>query len=599
MSESSPNSLPDKTKWQRAIEESWRCKYVLPQEPSDAETSAKTKYSCPHQRDEQYHYGPLCIFHLPKPTDEEQKHLNASELDEAKGIQNKFTKGIWSLMADAQSRDTPVLDFRGFIFPQMSLNHGFRASADFSHAVFSHDIDFSFEDFIEYETFGGLIFSNGVKFCHARFLGEAVFSNVNFHGDADFGNTTFEKAAQFNGAVFDRVSNFDKACFNDTVNFSAQFKQAGNFAYSSYSRKADFTQSEFDAGASFFNAGFKAEAYFDNVVFGKVMDSSPANKVSQDELEDYVYTQFTGARFSDKVSFEDAFFDGDVYFDNASFDKEARFISDRTWVFGRDCHFTRVSLHKDSELVFFRVDLSRARFHDTNLESVSFRDVKWAGAQTRLGKLLRGRAYILWDEIRPLEGMRDWLDDAKTAENYRQLVLNYEGKRDYESAEYFHIGEMEMRRRSVSARSEEALFQPRWWLNLRQYINGHGLYWLSSRYGTSYTQALGVLLVMVLYFSLLFLYAGFQRVREGGDNPIYAIEYNVLPDSAHHLVSVSQWASDFGESISFTLSILTFQRDRFYQPLNARSRFVLYLSVFLLAAQAALTLLAIRRRFRR
>lgn len=599
MSETGRNTSSAKTKSQLATEEQWRCKYVLPREPSDS-TSPKTSYACPHQIDEQFHDTQFCIFHYPKPSEEEKKQLNERQLGKANGIQSKFNQGLASIMTDVQSGADRVLDFRGFIFPHLNWTHGFEAAADFSHAIFTHDVDFSLEDVVEYETFGDLLFSDGVKFRHARFLGLATFSNVSFRSDADFGQTTFEKAAAFDHTLFAKDNSFDDARFKNTVNFyGSRFQELGGFSKSTYAQEADFTQSVFESGATFFQAIFHGEAFFDNVLFGKEMDWSPDSTVPTEEVAQDVYTLFHSARFKDTVSFEDAFFDQYVSFNNATFEKEGLFISEeRTTVFGGTCEFKRVKLHKDSELVFFRVDLSRASFHDTNLELVNFRDVTWAGAQTSLGKLLRGQDYILWDEIRPLEGIRDWLDDARTAENYRQLVINYERKRDYESAEYFHIGEMEMRRKS-RATAYGTSFQPLWWVNLRQYINGHGLYWLSSKYGTSYAQALGVLLVMVLGFSFLFLYTGFQRVREGADNPIYAIEYNVLPDQSHHSVSMSQWASDFGESISFTLSILTFQRDRFYQPLNALSRFVLYLSVFLLTAQAALTLLAIRRRFKR
>ena len=40
------------------------------------------------------------------------------------------------------------------------------------------------------------------------------------------------------------------------------------------------------------------------------------------------------------------------------------------------------------------------------------------------------------------------------AENYRQLVLNYEHKRDYDTAEDFHVGEMEMRRKKKGVKEK-------------------------------------------------------------------------------------------------------------------------------------------------
>jgi hypothetical protein len=259
------------------------------------------------------------------------------------------------------------------------------------------------------------------------------------------------------------------------------------------------------------------------------------------------------------------------------------------------------------------VNLSKAQFHDTNLEKVVFRDVKWGLAQTWLRKVLRGNSSILWDEIRPLEHERDFLDNAKTAENYRQLVLNYESKRDYESAEYFHIGEMEMRRKKrmrspfygdeVSSNLGNFFWQrcklfqvANFWSLIRSYINSYGIYWLSSRYGSSYVQAIIVLLILILLFSFSFLFTGFQSTKE---EQIRIIEYDFLQNPSHIPVSFNRFISDYGEAILYTLSIVTFQKDGFYQPLGWESKVMLCFAVILLAAQGAMVLFAIRRQFKR
>ncbi|HEV8366905.1 MAG TPA: hypothetical protein VGQ39_03050 [Pyrinomonadaceae bacterium] len=58
-------------------------------------------------------------------------------------------------------------------------------------------------------------------------------------------------------------------------------------------------------------------------------------------------------------------------------------------------------------------------------------------------------------------------------------------------------------------------------------------------------------------------------------------------------------ASDLGESVLFTLSIITFQKERFYEPVGWQAKLCLYSAVLFLTAQAALVLLALRRRFKR
>lgn len=53
------------------------------------------------------------------------------------------------------------------------------------------------------------------------------------------------------------------------------------------------------------------------------------------------------------------------------------------------------------------------------------------------------------------------------------------------------------------------------------------------------------------------------------------------------------------ESVSYSLSIITFQKERFYEPLGWEARFLLYLAVLVLTVQSALVLLAVRRQFKR
>src|SRR2546422_10086987 len=76
-------------------------------------------------------------------------------------------------------------------------------------------------------------------------------------------------------------------------------------------------------------------------------------------------------------------------------------------------------------------------------------------------------------------------------------------------------------------------------------------------------------------------------------------EYNIFSDTSHHAVSVKEWAADYLSAMSLCASIVTFQKDRFYEPLPGISRLWLFLAVIAFAGQSAMTLLALRRRFRR
>jgi hypothetical protein len=128
------------------------------------------------------------------------------------------------------------------------------------------------------------------------------------------------------------------------------------------------------------------------------------------------------------------------------------------------------------------------------------------------------------------------------------------------------------------------------WRFLRNWSNGYALYLGLSRYGTSYWHAALVLAVMLLCFSWLFLFTGFQYTNQesaiinydwGGSTPFFEI------------------LRDFWQSLISTMSIMTFQRERLLYPLGAHSQLLVVLATLVLTAQIALVLLAVRRRFRR
>lgn len=174
------------------------------------------------------------------------------------------------------------------------------------------------------------------------------------------------------------------------------------------------------------------------------------------------------------------------------------------------------------------------------------------------------------------------------------MVLNYEQKRDYESAEDFHVGEMEMRRKKRGVGIKPKALQA-----TREWVNLFGLYRISSRYGSSYNQALLVLLICFALISSLFLLAGFRPSDENRADQSALIEYNMLPDSSHNWAGLQRLSADYLKAFILSLSIITFQKDRFYEPVSWQGQLCLYLAVLVLTVQAALVLLAIRRQFRR
>lgn len=336
------------------------------------------------------------------------------------------------------------------------------------------------------------------------------------------------------------------------------FSKPIQFVDATFSGKADFSQATFSGKASFAGATFSGEAFF------------------------------VGATFSHEANFSTAIFKGATLFkplNHLVFDSE------------HECYFKRLRVDKEASVEFEGVILSKASFLDTNLEILSFRNVRW---HPLTANSYSWRNVALWDEVNPRKKKYISVGDyEKIAENYRQLVLNYDRKRDFRMAEQFHIGEMEMLRKRSGAGASSAL---RRWLGST--LNGYAIYRLLSHYGTSYWHALLMLIVMLACFSWIFVFTGFQTANGGATEPAKVIAENPKPDGRIEYdwggsTPICDWMADYGKSLVLTLSILTFQRQHFYAPLGALSQLWLIIAALMLTAQVALVLLAIRRRFKR
>ncbi|HXU35765.1 MAG TPA: pentapeptide repeat-containing protein [Blastocatellia bacterium] len=512
----------------------------------------------------------FCIFHSPKLS-EEKKQRTVSKGSETRekilqGIEQReeeFRQKVLELLRQGEADpNTASLDLRGFSFP----------SVDLRSTVFHKPVSFREAHFVQQPRLNAIVFKQATDFCKVKFDTTANFFGVRFEQDADFSGATFNGDPNFYEAVFEKEAKFLGATFEESATFlKCQFKGMANFGFASFNKgclfleaiftgKVSFSCSAFQNGANFSTATFNGETSFYNTPIVGLADFS---KTTFEGDISFINTHFLGI-----ANFSLSSFQGNVYFVSALFGDEAYFVGDRsTKCFKRENDFRRVALGKDAALVFDKVDLGMTRLQDTDLERVGFRDVFWHRPKTWLR-----RKRALWDEFRPLE--QDTENEPqyeRTAENYRQLVLNYEKKRDYDSAEDFHIGEMEMRRKLTAAGIRSL-----WLRRAREWVNAHAIYKLLSNYGTSYVQAFSALVLLLIGFAFAFFLTGFRPTsdNQGG-------KFGIV------------------EALLLSLSVITFQRERFYEPVGWQSRLCLYLAVFMLTAQIALLLLAIRRRFRR
>jgi len=550
---------------------------------SEPERAGGEEGCCPYQPPDDPTYrcgrppkwGGSCIFHCQKR--ERRKDHVIAEIQRLHLVE-EFWKEFEQLLEKLQTDDgVRECDFRGFQFPESFLGLAFQKPVNFCWAVFA-----------EVASFKATEFSESVDFSHSRFQALAEFQSVSFKGDLRLCNAVFSGAVFFRDTVFEGSSVFSKSIFTLGAHFdNVEFCGTVQFQEITAAERLEFLVSRFRTGVDFSGAQLG----------GKL---------------DWIDVNCEG-----EANFEDAVFDGGAAFINVVFDCDARFsravlkagvsffenrfegIADFTAVemarlvhFHNECerrpfraglYMRRLRIGHEAEVIMERVNLDGASFLDSNIERVNFRDVRWH--QTRRGAFFFGRGRrALCDEFVCLEF-------EKVAENYRQLVLNYERKRDYEGAEDFHVGEMEMRRRGIGSGTTS-----RWRGFVREWCNGYACYRILSGYGTNYWQALLVLLLMVVGLSGAFLLCGFV---EGSGEQKRVIEYELVPDQEHRPTPIGALIGDYAHSTLFTLSILAFRSSGFYEPLGGWSLLLGYITRVMLSGQIALVLFAIRRRFRR
>lgn len=510
--------------------------------------------------------GDRCIFHIPKRRDADS--TNSEEVlrldrELRQRFQEEFSKLLHQL---DDNNDIESYDFRGFQFPLLQgrpfRNRTFKKFVDFTSATF------------EWAYFHDCHFEEKVSFRHCNFSNHTYFTLCVFNKDAMFSETVFEGWVEFNHSAFAESVEFQSAAFLERASFNGARFGSGS---------VDFDMARFEKSASFWRIECEGPAKFEWVKFGESVGF--ANAVFKDKVN-FEWSEFQSANFQDTVFLKE------VSFSRCTINGSFRIIGLKEACFRNRVNLQSLVMLGNAEVSLDGLELVETTFLDTNLERVNFRNVLWS----------RHRSFwknwaALWDEVRPLSEGEVERDYEGLAENYRQLVLNCERKRDYELAEDFHIGEMEMRRKKKGALLIKGFLveRPKWWRQTRERLNTYTVYQISSNYGTSYMRALLMLIALLLCFSLAFLYSGF-RITENGTTRV--VEYNLLSNSDHRPVSLKQWIRDYVAAISLSTSILTFQKERF-EPATQVAQFWLYIASVVLTGQSAMILLALRRRFRR
>jgi len=539
------------------------------------------------------------IHHASAGVDERPVCLMHSK-DSAKSDE-EFQREFERILAEAGDG---VADFTGFVFPSVPrLDRKFSArcifhrakftqgvifykatftqDADFREARFTQDANFNGATFTQAAEFGRAKFTQAAYFFEAAFTQVADFSKATFTKDAEFGRATFTQDAYFLEAAFTQAVGFMWATFTQDANFGrAKFAQAADFIGATFTQSAHFNRAEFSKDASFsgatftkeadfFGAAFAGPTYFAHAVFTGPARFAPFSIGGEEEARP--------CEFRDRVRFENARFQDYADFREAVFGKSGNSTAQPV--------FSLARFEKPERVTFYKTWLGQTLFVNCDVSKLSFSDVEWGrdGERVRLYEetvALKGEAA---EALRPPERSRNEPDCHLIAETYHQLKNNYDSRGDPWTANDFHYGEMEMRRRSS-----------RW-----PCVGLTALYKYASQYGLSMARPLAWLAGVLLLFTLLYPVAGLRPRTQ----PVQPAP-QVKPITYWNLPEATGWVPGpvclLRHSAMTTLAVASLQREAaYYEPAYGLGRFLGILELAFTSTLAALFILAVRRQFKR
>jgi len=364
-----------------------------------------------------------------------------------------------------------------------------------------------------------------------------------FNDEANFEICTFEKDAFFDKVTFNADANFNGVSFNFFTSFFAcSFRKSAIFHGASFGdqlikSKVTFFESIFEGKADFSSTEFNCEAEFVSTTFNDSLLFDFASFTSN--------TDFNEALFKDYVSFSGE------YYKRRPIEGDEKINE----VFGDETSLNlQFAVFEKPERVSFHTTLLKPHwFVNTDCRKFEFTDIKW--------KHLAKNANSVNDEIEDLTSRRyqnlgspfELLAIAN-----RRLALNSEENNRYEQASSFRYLAMDTHR--LEKFGGFSPYTLTWW------------YWLLSGYGEEWKRAFAWLLGICLFWAFL-----------------YASPLSNFADK--HLYSFWYW---FG----YSLNIITLQRPD-PKPASTLTMILTGLEVLFAPIQAALLILAVRRKFMR
>ncbi len=309
------------------------------------------------------------------------------------------------------------------------------------------------------------------------FLQKFEAKNSIFKKEVDFNNTHFGRKVDFSESVFEGNSNFNKTQFQEPVKFNkVQFLGDSTFNYSQFKQSSDFSESTFNKVVNF-NHTFWSDT-----------------------------SNFISINCRDRILFSNSIFSGLTNFSNSTFEKSIAF---------RNTYFRNLLSLKDIKLLGI-MDFSNAEFLKDKAINIAGFAFDSDGA-----KLLGNTGEIAqFMYLNSLEGNETVL---------RNFIQNFRNSEQIPDANQLEYKKQKLLQQQLSEQIIKTPYQDYWRLPLIEKV-GHwlllNLLLLLSQYGTNFSLLLGIGLICIGYFGVLFWLL--DRWRRRYPKPIIPNVYDTI-----------------------------------------------------------------------
>lgn len=385
---------------------------------------------------------------------------------------------------------------------------------------------------------------------------QAELDAMRKQGNYDFTAFVFPPETQF-GQMFSVPTSFARSKFRGVAGFrGARFLGDVNFDDAIFESDADFTDAYFGASASFVETSF-----------------GPVDLIEQSLYQPKTVALFTGAKFAmaERANFRRANHRAmqGLRLRAIGCNIDAVNLEDVKW----HREWGRIVLQDELDLVVWSVPLPKDDARSPAKQS-RFSLFRSSSRKTYLAHVARQARFGSFQPTSP-----DVHELVVAA--YNRLLRNFDARLSHDDAEDAFCGAMEVKRIDPTALPFSTLLGQ---LYRKAPILGSlcrsftllSLYKYVSRYGSSYQRAIAVLLILL---------------------SVFAISYSVVGDL--RLAEKAFSMNNIAMGILAALEVASFQRESIVIAQSMAGRSLRIAESIIIPAQLAITLLAVRRRFRR